>query len=135
MQPYNRHVHMHFLRIHAYTWLQVNAAECSDTAIHLPSSHFNVAQPQKVPLSPARQSAIFNPLKMIIAFPLNPFHHHLPSTPLLHLSHLTLFRFSPARSKRVLTSVTTAFIPRMTLNWNKLENPKANVGLMHTKHL
>lgn len=91
--------------------LQVNAAECSDTAIHLPSPRFSVAQLQKAPLSPARQSAIFNPLKMIIALPLNSFHHHLPSnTPhfprLLHLSQLTLFRFSPARSKRVFASVT-----------------------------
>lgn len=78
MQPNNRHVYMHFLRLHAHTRLQVNAAERSDIAIHLHSPHFNVAQPQKAPLSPARQSAIFNPLKMIIAFPLNPFHHHLP---------------------------------------------------------
>lgn len=38
-----------------------------------------VAQQQKAPLSQAWQSAIFNPLRMIIEFPLIPFQRRLPS--------------------------------------------------------
>lgn len=49
MQPHNRDVHMHLVRAHTYTDLQGNAAKRSDSAVHLPSPHFNVARQQKAP--------------------------------------------------------------------------------------
>lgn len=49
MQPRNRDIHMHFVRVRTYARLQGNAAKRSDSATHLPSPHFSVAQQQKAP--------------------------------------------------------------------------------------